>query len=108
LEPLFVKYGVQVVFAGHDHVYERVKPQKGIYYFTEGASGSLRQGNLRKTGLTAVGYDQDRSFMLVEIAGDELYFQTISRTGQTVDSGVIRRVATVSGSHFDIQAALAR
>ena len=96
LEPLFVKYGVQVVFAGHDHVYERVKPQKGIYYFTEGASGSLRTGNLRKTALTAVGYDQDRSFMLVEIAGDELYFQTISRTGQTVDSGVIRRVAAVS------------
>ena len=96
LEPLFVKYGVQVVFAGHDHVYERVKPQKGIYYFTEGASGSLRKGNLRKTALTAVGYDQDRSFMLVEIAGDELYFQTISRTGRTVDSGVIRRATTIS------------
>ncbi len=97
LEPLFVKHGVQVVFAGHDHVYERVKPQKGIYYFTEGASGSLRKGDLRKTALTAAGYDQDRSFMLVEIAGDEFYFQTISRTGQTVDSGVIRRVATISG-----------
>jgi len=97
LEPLFVKYGVQVVFAGHDHVYERVKPQKGISYFTEGASGSLRAGNLKKTVLTAVGYDQDRSFMLVEIAGDELHFQTISRTGRTVDSGIIRRVVTVSG-----------
>jgi hypothetical protein len=98
LEPLFVKYGVQVVFAGHDHVYERVKPQKGISYFTEGASGSLRAGNLKKTVLTAVGYDQDRSFMLVEIAGDELHFQTISRTGRTVDSGTIRRVVAVSGA----------
>jgi predicted phosphodiesterase len=100
LEPLFVKYGVQVVFAGHEHVYERVKPQKGIHYFTEGASGSLRQGNLRKTDLTAAGYDQDRSFMLVEIAGDELYFQTISRAGLTVDSGVIQRVAQISGATF--------
>lgn len=97
LEPLLVKYEVQVVFAGHNHVYERVKPQKGITYFTEGASGSLRAGDLRKTALTAVGYDQDRSFMLVEIAGDELHFQTVSRTGQTVDSGVIRRAASVSG-----------
>jgi 3',5'-cyclic AMP phosphodiesterase CpdA len=96
LEPLFVKYGVQVVFAGHDHVYERVIPQKGITYFTEGASGSLRKGNLRKKGMTAVGYDQDRSFMLVEIAGDELHFQTISRIGKTVDSGVIQRTATIS------------
>jgi len=100
LEPLFVKYGVQVVFAGHDHVYERVKPQNGICYFTEGASGSLRKGNLRKTALTAVGYDQDRSFMLVEIAGDELYFQTISRTGVTVDSGVIQRVAKITGASY--------
>jgi len=98
LEPLFVKYGVQVVFAGHDHVYERVKPQKGISYFTEGASGSLRPGNLRKTALTAAGYDQDRTFMLVEVAGDQLHFQTISRTGRTVDSGVIQRGTTVSSA----------
>jgi predicted phosphodiesterase len=98
LEPLFIKYGVQVVFAGHDHVYERVKPQHGIYYFTEGASGSLRKGNLRKTDMTAAGYDQDRSFMLVEIAGDELCFQTISRTGLTVDSGVIPRAVKISDS----------
>jgi predicted phosphodiesterase len=91
LEPLFVKYGIQVVFAGHEHVYERIKPQKGIYYFTEGASGELRAGNLKQTDFKAVGFDKDRSFMLIEISGDELYFQAISRTGVTVDSGTIRR-----------------
>jgi 3',5'-cyclic AMP phosphodiesterase CpdA len=98
LEPLFVKYGVQVVFAGHDHVYERVKPQKGITYFTEGASGELRKGNLNKTDLTAAGYDQDCTFMQVEISGDELYFQTVSRTGQTVDSGMIQRGTKTTGA----------
>ena len=95
LEPLFVKYGVQVVFAGHEHLYERVKPQKGIYYFTEGASGELRAGNLKKTDMTAVGYDKDRSFLTVEISGEEMYFQAISRTGVTVDSGNIRRPVPV-------------
>jgi hypothetical protein len=99
LEPFFVKYGVQVVFAGHDHVYERVKPQQGIQYFTEGASGSLRAGNLKKMALTEIGYDRDRSFMLVEVAGDELHFQTISRTGLTVDSGMVRRVPVVTQSN---------
>jgi len=98
LEPLFVKYGVHVVFAGHEHVYERVKPQKGIYYFTEGASGELRAGNLRNTVLTAVGYDKDRSFLSIEISGDDLYFQAISRTGVTVDSGVIHRPMTARAS----------
>ncbi len=91
LEPLFVKYGVQVVFSGHEHVYERVKPQKGVYYFIEGAAGELRAGNLRQKGLTDAGFDKDRSFLAVEIAGDDLYFQAVSRTGVTVDSGSFRR-----------------
>lgn len=91
LEPLFLKYGVNVVFAGHEHFYERIKPQKGIYYFTSVGAATLRRRNIRKTDLTAKGFDEDNHFMLVEIAGDELYFQTISRTGKTIDLGVIRR-----------------
>jgi len=38
-----------------------------------------------------VGFDTDRAFMLVEVAGDDLYFQTISAAGETVDSGVLHR-----------------
>jgi hypothetical protein len=91
LEPLFVKYHVNVVFAGHDHVYERVNPQKGIYYFTEGSSGELRAGDLKQNMITAKGYDSDNTFMLVEFAGDQMNFQTISRTGLPIDSGVIQR-----------------
>jgi predicted phosphodiesterase len=91
LEPLFVRYGVDVVFAGHDHVYERIRPQQGIYYFVEGASGSLRAGNLAPSTMTARGFDTDCSFMLIELAGNDMYFQTTSRTGVAVDSGVIQR-----------------
>jgi hypothetical protein len=91
LEPLFVKYGVNVVFSGHDHVYERLKPQKGIDYFVSGAGGQLRKGNLKPSAITAAAFDQDQSFMLVEVDGAELAFQTISRAGATVDSGVIHR-----------------
>ena len=93
LEPLFVKYGVDVVFQGHEHIYERIKPQKGIYYFVAGGSAKLRAGDTRPGALTEVGYAKDRSFMLVEISGNQLYFQTISRGGTTVDKGVIRRRA---------------
>jgi 3',5'-cyclic AMP phosphodiesterase CpdA len=94
LEPLFLKYGVDVVFSGHDHVYERIKPQKGIHYFVSGAAGQLRRGNMRPTDETAAYFDQDYSFMLVEIAGSELYFQSITRTGKVVDSGTISRPAS--------------
>ena len=90
LEPLFVKYGVSVAFSGHDHIYERVKPQQGVAYFVAGSGGSLRRGNIvRTTGLTEVGFDQDYAFMMIEIDGTKMYFQTVSRAGQTVDSGVI-------------------
>jgi predicted phosphodiesterase len=91
LEPLLVEHGVQIVFSGHEHVYERTKPQHGITYFISGGAGSLRAGDLRPTARMAAGFDRDFHFMLVEIAGDELYFQTISRIGVTVDSGVIKR-----------------
>jgi len=64
-------------------------------------SGSLTKGDLKKTGLTAAGYDQDRSFMLVEISGDELSFQTISRNGKTADSGIIRRAVSVNHARLE-------
>ena len=89
IEPLFVKYGVDVVFSGHDHVYERIKPKLGIYYFVVGNSGALRSRNLKPSAQMIKGFDTDRAFMLVEVAGDELYFQTISRTGKTVDSDTL-------------------
>ena len=92
VEPLFLKYGVDVVFAGHEHFYERLKPQKGIYYFITGAGGKLRKGDVKRNSpLTAKAFDTDLSFMLVEIADKTMHFQVISRTGETVDSGAIPR-----------------
>ena len=91
LEPIFVKYGVNVVYSGHDHVYERIKPQKGITYFVAGSGGQLRKGDLRRSTNTAAGLDQDQSFMLNEVVEDDLHFQVISRNGRTVDRGTIHR-----------------
>jgi hypothetical protein len=88
LEPIFTQCGVRVVFSGHEHTYERVKSQQGIYYFVLGNSGQLRLHNLRKSPKTEKGFDTDRGFGLVEIAGGEFYFQIVSRTGETIDSGM--------------------
>ena len=93
LEPLFVKYGVNAVFSGHDHVYERIKPQKEIYYFVSGAAGQLRKGDLQKSALTAAGFDQDQSFMLVEIEKEAMHVQAITRLGRTVDDVTLARQA---------------
>ena len=98
LEPLLLKHRVQVVFSGHDHVYERLKPQKGIYHFVVGSAGQLRKGGLEASESTAAGFDQDQAFLAAEIAGDDLHFQVVSRAGRTVDSGVIRRIPERIGS----------
>jgi hypothetical protein len=92
VEPLFLQYGINAVFAGHEHFYERLKPQKDIYYFITGAGGKLRKGDVNdRSPLTAKAFDTDLSFMLVEITKDALHFQVISRKGETVDSGAFPR-----------------
>jgi 3',5'-cyclic AMP phosphodiesterase CpdA len=91
LEPMLVKYKVNVVLNGHEHVYERVKPQQGIYYFVLGNSGELRPHNLNPSPDTEKGFDTDRTFGLFEIAGDQFTFQIVSRMGATVDSGVFQK-----------------
>ena len=92
VEPMFIKSGIDVVFNGHEHFYERIKPQKGIYYFITGAGGKIRKNDIKKKSpLTEKGFDTDLSFMLIEIVDDEMHFQVISRAGTTVDSGVVKR-----------------
>jgi hypothetical protein len=92
LMPLLTKYGVNAVWSGHEHVYEHLKPQNGIYFFVVGNSGQLRVHNIGEpNGLDATGDDNERTFMLVEVAGDELYYQTIAGSGATVDSGELTR-----------------
>jgi predicted MPP superfamily phosphohydrolase len=92
LEPLFIRYNVSLVLNGHDHVYERIKPQNGIQYFVEGSSGQLRDGDIRKgTGLTAFGEDHQQTFMLMEVDGDTLTFNTVGLKGTVIDSGTMQR-----------------
>jgi predicted phosphodiesterase len=92
LEPLFVQHNVSVVFTGHDHFYERTRPQKGIVYFVAGSGGKLRSGDIDpKSPLTARGFDSDYAFLICEIDGDNMYFNAVARSGKIVDSGVIVR-----------------
>ena len=88
LEPLFTRYGVSVALSGHDHIYERTKPQQGVQYFVSGAGGKVRRGNIdRGSGLSAATFDNDNHFMVFEIEDSLTRYQAISETGAVVDSG---------------------
>jgi hypothetical protein len=92
LEPVLVQYGAHVGLAGHEHFYERIAPQRGVLYFTSGAGGALRVGDIRPSRYTASGFDADTHFLLMEISGDDLYFQAVSRTGRSLDAGRVERL----------------
>lgn len=89
-EPMLVRYGVDVVFSGHDHVYERLSPQQGVAYFVTGAGGQAVR-TLRKSAATAASFDREQTFTAVEVSDADLSFQTVSRSGTTVDAGAIHK-----------------
>lgn len=92
LEPMFTRYGVNVAFSGHDHIYERTKPQQGIQYFVTGAGGKTRRGDVdMSSSIRAASFDEDNHFMLIEVDDSQVRFQAISETGTVVDSGTIEQ-----------------
>ena len=92
LEPLFVEYNVSIAFTGHDHFYERTKPQHGIVHFVVGSGGRLARGDIdRRSGITAKGVDDQNVFLAVEIQGDKMFFNAVATDGKIVDSGIIER-----------------
>jgi len=92
VEPILIGGNVDVVLTGHEHFYERIHPQNGIAYFISGGAGSLRTGDIRRpSAIMARGFDTDFHFMMMEISGDTLYFQAISRIGETIDAGAVTR-----------------
>jgi hypothetical protein len=92
IEPLFVRNGVKVAFSGHDHIYQRVAPQRGVQYFVSGAGGKIREGNLKHDSLVAAGYDADSHFMTIEADATSFRFSAINSSGQQVDSGIVTAV----------------
>lgn len=92
VEPILKKYSVDFVLSGHDHVYERPLPQGGIQYFTSGAGGKLRRGDLIKTSpFFAFGNDEENSFMLFSITPQAARFWSVGSTGAILDSGEIKK-----------------
>jgi hypothetical protein len=83
-------YGVSAVFSGHDHIYERTKPQQGIQYFVTGAGGKTRRGGVyQDSPICQVSFDEDNHFMLVEIEDRQIGFKAISEAGLVVDEGIV-------------------
>ena len=89
LEPALTRNHVDVVFSGHEHLYERIKPQHEVKYFVSGGGGRYLY-DFTPSAFDEVGLSEHH-FMVAEIAGDRLFFEAITHTQQVVDCGVIYR-----------------
>ena len=83
LAPLFERYGVEAVFMGHNHGYERVEVN-GITYITAAGGGApLYNASVPEPGSQSIA--RTFHFVLLEMAGDRLLGTTIDNHGKTID-----------------------
>lgn len=94
--PIFDAANVDMVFCGHNHLYERTKPLRGDapvgegegpVYITSGAGGvSLYEEIQPPPDYIAVWHNQTFSYTLVDITPQDLKLQQISTTGEIIDT----------------------
>jgi predicted phosphodiesterase len=83
LEPLFVKHGADLVFSGHDHVYERTVPITGVTYVVSGGGGRrlypAGNGELTASSVSA------HHAVVVRVSSSRLLLETLEVGGKVVD-----------------------
>lgn len=83
LEPLFARHGVDLVFSGHDHVYERTVPIKGVTYVVSGGGGRRLYPAGRSTRTASSVSAHHAVFVRVE--GQRLSLEAVEAGGKVVD-----------------------
>ena len=89
LEAALVRNRVNVVFNGHEHAYERIRPQQQVAYFVSGGGGRYLY-DVHKSDFDEVAVSEHH-FMVAEIAGDRLFHEAITHEQKLLDCGVIYR-----------------
>lgn len=88
--PLFEKYGVDIVFSGHNHLYTRLYPKNGVVYIIEGVGG---RAYYRGKNFPDVAYTlgDKYGFGRVQVRGKTLRFSHLTHEGDVVDSFEIQK-----------------
>lgn len=81
--PLFEKYDVDLVLSGHDHDYQRSKPQNGVTYIVSGGGAKIRPTSSNDT--TAVSWSV-RHFVEVRVYENQIMGQAYAQDGRVFDT----------------------
>ncbi len=91
LAPLYTSTGVDVVFNGHDHLYERTRPINGVVYVTTGAGGATLYPRIETHAYTAAFFNDRHSYTHVEVRGRTLLLRQTDVNGKGVDALAITK-----------------
>ena len=88
LEPLLIRHGVDIVFQGHQHLYARLRPQRGVRYVVTGG-GSRRPDAFEPDDQTTPRSDRGRfnHFVYVHATGDRFEYCAIDHEQVVRDGG---------------------
>lgn len=86
LGPVYSATGVDVVFNGHDHLYERTRPIGGVVYLTSGAGGAELYPRTVTNPSTLAFVNDRHSYTYVEVSGRTLRLRQMDTNGRTLDA----------------------
>lgn len=95
-EPLFRRFEVDLVLAGHEHDYQRSLPEGNTTYVVSGAATHLRPTARRS--FTAAAW-ATHHFVDLRVVGDELLVRAVDHAGLVFDGAALRCVSTAGGRH---------
>jgi hypothetical protein len=124
LLPLAAQHGVQAIFTGHDHTYERFAPTNGVHCFVSGGGGYTLYG-LTQFDALSVFFASRFHHLRAAVRGESLLVEAIDQFGVPFDRVIIPRGslglriargtagkvrltwATLPGSTYDVEEASA-
>jgi hypothetical protein len=100
LEPEIRDYA-DLVIAGHDHFYQKIRAQHSVHHLISGAAGKIRKGCDISNPQVESGHEEYH-FMDFSLSEDSLHYQAINDRGQRIHSGRIdkrgaRRLVDITG-----------
>ncbi len=97
-EPIFIENGIDMVFSGHNHIFERLE-NNGVNYNIVGGLGGHpdtyydKEGVIGQAGNGSIYYSTDIfGFLEVDIQGDDAYLAFRTPENQTVYNYTVNRL----------------
>ncbi len=90
LLPIARHYGVQAIFSGHDHHYERFTPVNGVHTFISGGGGSQLYPLIEQDPLS-VQFWMRYHYLLAAVHGDTFQVQAVDPSGTVFDEVTIQQ-----------------